>query len=883
MSFARRGQQFLSLLLFVYALYIPSASSCGVLVHNEVARRSQFLVSSSDFAALIADPQSLQAGAFFPDWGYKCFQTDDDAEIAHWPPFIKAAVEYIQETYPIWSDAVSLIAFLFGITAHDSADATWHSLHLQSGLLDLLAAADFGGNVGDAHTALDTGGDFVFATRWQETGSAWLSSEWKVPLADLVKIYKRLGRDVNEYTLRYCVMRGLALVRGSLVLGPQLSPKFSPKTMIDRLDDYYLGGIDEMSARAAGCWHGLFDWLETTPSTDPWDLCDVFQAIRGNTYSKPHKRRGGHSAAIQEFADNAVEHVVVSSDAQGVERYTLSPSNDLNRIEFDSIAFLLSNRSKPPVSFPAQHGSPVDQVPLRDKTSPKEGLLPGFESGLQKPSYGADPIYLATYAGYSQFGQSITVGSFDPTAPNELQAVIGAPLESEDSRKPHAGSIYLMPLRDIPASSEASIDLKSGASGSVKAIKSSPSEDHIIDARFGTSSVGWTLGDQSYVVSSSPGPQIYHGPGAPPGTAVSGKVEVFSGSQILFDVKLLGAQLGRSGHRQFGSSMLTADLNGDGLQELLVASKYSDGWRFDGCGFKGESQAGEGFIMIIQANASEINNLLTTITTHGISVLINEGSAIPINNTTTGPHLHLSVLSLPPSEKAKEPCMTTSYDWFGDSMAYLPPNLLLVGAPGRNKVFVFEFPRGTLEPSLIHTIPGPIANSSFGANSIASGVVAGQTWIAIAAPNEEVEGQVQAGVVRLYVVLKGDAFGVQLIAELAAAPVEAFGKFGMTLRASTDLLYIGSAYSHKERGAVWLVDVGEIIGASSTGSHRRLQVRNFLKGAEAKAHFGHSLAVADIRGTGRRDLLVGVPFAGVTSEEEGGQYHGAVAVFWDKS
>lgn len=189
---------------------------------------------------------SFQAGAFFPDWGYQCLSNDDPAEAAHWPPFLVASVEHIVSKYGFLNDTISrsaeeqahlqgLIAFVFAVAGHQTADATWHAIRLPSGFLAALAGVDFGGDVAKAHRVLDFGGDFMLATRlarMEGSSRGWIGDEWKVPVKDLVSIYERAGMDVNAFVLRYCTMRGLAALRSGLAVGPSLFVSPPPSCLL---------------------------------------------------------------------------------------------------------------------------------------------------------------------------------------------------------------------------------------------------------------------------------------------------------------------------------------------------------------------------------------------------------------------------------------------------------------------------------------------------------------------------------------------------------------------------------------------------------------------------------------------------------------------------
>ena len=219
-----------------------------IRVHNEVFQRSAdiFTLPTSNedisvhqgvFSRLLKiHTESVQAGAFFPDWGYQCLNTNDDAEAAHWPPFLIASVEHINSQYgsptskqqrtPEEQEHLEkLIGFVFAVASHQTADATWHAIRLPTGFMNALAGVDFDGDEATAHRVLDLGGDVVLSSRIArngEDGKVWIGDKWWVPVEDLVAIYSRIGRDVSGFIMRYCTMRGLAALRSGLTVGPSL-------------------------------------------------------------------------------------------------------------------------------------------------------------------------------------------------------------------------------------------------------------------------------------------------------------------------------------------------------------------------------------------------------------------------------------------------------------------------------------------------------------------------------------------------------------------------------------------------------------------------------------------------------------------------------------
>ncbi|KAJ2156239.1 hypothetical protein GGH16_005685, partial [Coemansia sp. RSA 560] len=127
------------------AVFGACVQGCGPAVHNEAAERARqwfykHTAMDNDRVSLYRDildrhPSPLQAGTVFPDWGYGCLSMDNEAEAAHWTPFLEHGLTYFHQTYtqPYSARAEQLISFLFGVAAHQVSDEQWHSL---SGLRD---------------------------------------------------------------------------------------------------------------------------------------------------------------------------------------------------------------------------------------------------------------------------------------------------------------------------------------------------------------------------------------------------------------------------------------------------------------------------------------------------------------------------------------------------------------------------------------------------------------------------------------------------------------------------------------------------------------------------------------------------------------------------
>ncbi|KAH8150191.1 uncharacterized protein LAJ45_05877 [Morchella importuna] len=861
--------------LIASTLYWGTALSCGVLVHNEVLHRSTHLFSLPNsvpdltqitplISPLLLSPTNtpfLQSGAFFPDWGYQCLSTDSAAEAAHWPPFLVASVEHIISKYGYLNDTTlrstdeqehleGLISFIFAIAGHQTQDASWHAIRLPSGLLAALAAVDFGGDEEKAHRVLDFGGDFMVAARLARMGQesrAWIGGEWKVPIDDIMEIYKRMGREVNKFVLRYCTMRGLAALRSDLAVGPSLLDSMASQSpmLVNSLDDYYLGGLDEMTSRTVSCWSNLTRWFANGIDPDEkirngWGICDVFRAIkaRGGAGDTGHSHAQEQLPLITEYSNKELKHITVHTDQFGVETYTLPPL------------------SPPPGPVPAHPPHPNSKAPKF-----------------------SEPTYIATYTPYARFGSSLSVGAFTPDSSKPSLAV-GAPTESEDSSRPGEGNVYVLPLSDFLSSSSEPTPFSALQPEYVtpQRVQKAISTHTAVDQRFGTASTAWKTQGMTLLAVSAPGPLSYEAatPSLPfTENGVAGRIDVFrpGEGERWVSLSIKGAELGGIGRRWWGEEMIAADLDGSGNEWLVVSGSRSDAKRV--CEGRERVQMGEGEVGLFQlvpSSAALESNITITTDLH----------------TTADLSLKTHHIPLPPSEKTPLPCSATAtYESFGTALSFLPKSHTLLIAAGTGKTFAYRLVDNT--PSLVFTIPSPSLSRTA---SLAAGVsAAGVEWIAVGSPDEDVDGVVQAGVVRLYALGKGDQ--LRLVAELVAegeGELTRYAKFGRTIVADQGSggVWVGSELWDGERGGVWWVDVDALLAPAPAGFVQRLQnvlgkggveevsrvaVGLVMQGAEANARFAGSLAVTE------EALVVGIPYAGVGREEQGERFYGAVAVY----
>ena len=254
-------------LLALSLIFCPrQALPCGQTTHGEVSERAILAFDAEgypDYHALITGHRdALQAGARFPDWGYP-FGFHDEAEAAHWDPFLKAAANYLHDTYPRpWDEETEKTAtFLLGVMAHNVADDHWHTRG-RDGFLKVMGDQDFHGIFQDAHNVGDFGGDVLCA---YELDLSWMTDSWYVPVDDMAQVYHDLG---------YCTVTPEILTTYNYLLfvashaekagGALFFPLFSEPSpfMVEQFHDYFLGGLDDMAIWTAWRWREVIDWVE---------------------------------------------------------------------------------------------------------------------------------------------------------------------------------------------------------------------------------------------------------------------------------------------------------------------------------------------------------------------------------------------------------------------------------------------------------------------------------------------------------------------------------------------------------------------------------------------------------------------------------------------
>ena len=192
----------------------PQAThACGMEEHSSVAHRTLSYfgnLTHSPNSTLYNDlirkhPNSVLAGADFPDFLYACGTDHDAGEAAHWPPWQATAVNYTR-TFPdfisgggaLTDDTEQFMAFVFGVSVHYIADELWEGLNGQlgngQGFVRVMAAANLnstGTNDNDEGPA-NMAGDFHMS---YSTDQGWLHAwEREYPLEKILEVYHLYGK-----------------------------------------------------------------------------------------------------------------------------------------------------------------------------------------------------------------------------------------------------------------------------------------------------------------------------------------------------------------------------------------------------------------------------------------------------------------------------------------------------------------------------------------------------------------------------------------------------------------------------------------------------------------------------------------------------------------
>lgn len=762
---------------------------CGVAVHLSLVSRTLSYMPE----AVNQDVGYSQTGAFFPDAFYSCMGLSDAAEDSHWPPFLKIAVEYWWEKYNNghqgpeynkfgdWlknpfraaqsvlrkerkSSGDQLKAFIYGILTHQVADVSWHSLGVKQGLLIMLTRMEFDGDIDRAHSVLDTGGDMILLKRLLNSGHdlEWFNKgklAWNYPTDDIIEIYKRAGYAVSKSSLDYCMIRGKAALETEFRIAKPGFVGFANQSplLLEALEDYYLGGMMEMTMAIRHCIDRLDHWFEVGPDEDPWDLCQVFDQKRPSI---------------------------------GQETYTIWPSTDEEYVK-------------------------IEQVPVNERVSWEHVVSshPWFSSRNDGPTI------LTTGMSQGLFGKSVAFGNFLEGLPS---IAFSAPFESADDGSPK-GSVYVMALSELLDEGKSSEDQRRK-----KQIRSGPSSVYEYNERYGDKLATIEIAGEDILVVSRPG--------------ISKLDFYYQGmpiAHINFDP--VQTEYGELGRKLVGEELLVADVDGDGIQDLVVGSPRSD--------VDGISQEGEVFIIYGNSFAEFVKR----------SIVGGAKNAMRLED-----QLRVNVIHLP--AHGRDP--KVGYSLFGRrlSMAGLT---LLIGAPGRSKVYGFTQSGKKLAFELQ---PDTDINSytGFGNDIVAST----DSWVAVSNSHENVEYSsmkqcMQCGVIYMFRISEdGRVYRQAKLSPPDGRSFDRFGQNGVLIDNST--LYITSPYANNDRGVIWRVDLSRNIDDTTTADQ-------IISQGPPPYSSGFGSAINGIQLPNNQTLLaIGMPYYGSTYNS---LLQGAVAIY----
>ncbi|KAG0169427.1 Glycosylphosphatidylinositol specific phospholipase D1 [Apophysomyces sp. BC1015] len=768
------------------------ATACGISVHNEVTHRSlELFPSQTSMQRMYKDmmtqsPGYVQAGSFFPDWGYQCLGYQQQSEDAHWAPFIKTAVHYIRETYPRpWQDphVKGLVAFVFSIMSHDMADVKWHSLAgLRDYFIHAMAHMNFDGNIAKAHTAADTGAEFTLR-HFSEL--AYLNETWQVPVRDMINIYRRLYDGTlipipSENDLKQCMTAGFLASKIDVKLGHIMFGYYGSKSpfLIEQLNDYHKGGLQDMSASVAECFsdligafeHGYYprgvlctSYFDNESSSAEAKHCPVVDAARDY-----HQLAIEHGLILHETYDDTKGTLTLSmnaSDTYAIEQ-EIEPLLPITHL-FNSFNVQQQEQQQQQLVFQSS----------QSKISANQCRIVSRDS--QSPAVVTLSLPVSSVA----VGYATTTGDFN--GDGQLDLAISAPYHSdEDDHKQGKRNIMAGTVFVVNGTNARLARRGRAASGDIRTESAVILKGKDAHGRFGwsTATVDFNQDGVDDLAVASPFSHNY-----------TGHIDVFFGHRGLeglsakADVRIK-LQPSAGPVEGFGLHLSGLDIDNDGYKDLVVGCPY--------CSVRNHVQAGSLHVFKSRPN--------------------------------------------PPQKLSKSDWVLVSqdvmsYEHFGGAIEFVPSEedcgTLVVGAPGTKisgqqqvgRVYGFQI-QPLLPARLAWSLTGSKKFQQFG--SVIAAGKSGKTkgLLAISSPSEDtysiLEKHWQAGVVRVYDwdALRADGleWGLErgLLRQMSGREIA--GHLGASVaffeQEGHPGLWIGEPMADKERGRVfrWSFDDDDV-------------------------------------------------------------------------
>uniref|UniRef100_A0A8C0H4I9 Phosphatidylinositol-glycan-specific phospholipase D n=1 Tax=Chelonoidis abingdonii TaxID=106734 RepID=A0A8C0H4I9_CHEAB len=457
---------------------------------------------------LINHQDAFQAGSLYPDAFYPVICRNGIfhyvSEDTHWAPFLNTSIHYIRKKYPQpWEEATEkLVAFLFGIASHMVADVSWHSLGIDQGFLRTME-------------------------NQFELDFSYLRADWYVPVKDLLAIYKEYyGQEViTEGTIIDCTYLLFLELHGEMLAVAKLFPSYAIKSpfLVERFQEYFLGGLDDMAFWSNNIFQLASHMLENGTSGCFIPENPLFIECNGE-----HKNKEQHKSVISSLTKTIEKNINYTE--KGV--YFNMQSWATKSLHFINSAFAQNVRK----AFAVTHQQSSNHV-----------SKPTASYFLKSP--------------YARLGWAMASGDLNQDGYEDL--VVGAP---GYSRLGHVqiGRVYIiysnlsgLPPVNMDLDKEADQVLEgfqpSGRFGSAIAVLDF-NEDGVPDVVVGAPSVGsqnLTYTGAVYVYLGTTGRGVSHWP----------NITIICQHTFC----------------NLGWSLLAADIDGDGKSDLVVGSPYAPG------------------------------------------------------------------------------------------------------------------------------------------------------------------------------------------------------------------------------------------------------------------------------------------------------------------
>ncbi|CAJ0759130.1 22488_t:CDS:10 [Entrophospora sp. SA101] len=832
-------------------IFITVVNCCGLSVHNEVTVRAIEFFKPT-IASRIKYSQFLkkykEIVQFFP------IGNDEAAE--------DASTEYIRENYnnSTWENDVNaqkIIAFLFAIVSHGAADTSWHSLEMESGFINAMAEMNYWGVYNDAHQAADNGGEFTLS---HMSEIDYLG----IPFKDLIAIYEKMGKTVTEPQIQFCIKRSYAFAEFNK----------SP-FLIEQLENYHRGGLNNMAANVHDCWNGLSNWFEDGPGNYS-SLCDAFKKSffteprynnkknwqnkdNGLTYVQAIKILEANGFEIDFYKDeNGIGHLKTRYNHNLLHHQEKEHLNTIER-EDSTIKIINQNAAnnnqinfnfKPTINTPQLSSKmpspPISNICSSSNTNNKEN--PDIELLCKAlPNDSEKIITLDSLYPYASFGHDMIVGDFNGDGIEDL--VISAPYYSNDPIAIHLGAIFIFyGKRNNQQSSPPktlSYDIIDTADQIIQG------HDLMSESRF-----GWSL---AVVDMNSDGIDDL-AVGAPSfgakDLAYTGKVYIYFGSK---DAKKLSdvpdIQIRTSSNtvkdnlqiEGFGYVLASGDIDNDGYKDLIIGCPHCGMYNITYLVLYTHSHIGAIFAFLSSSN--------------------HQGNISRHDNDWQ---------KLSPEKQA--------YEWFGSAIEVVKsPNnnsnsIIVVGAPGYGnkkqtvgKIYGFEIISTTnkiIKSFDKFDLSGTSEFQAFGSLIISGNFLNnGKNYILITSKSESYNGLFpgykiwQAGAVRL--------LDLDYIKQGALLSDEVM-KIGNGLLL---IKYGSESSSHLGSSVYWdeidrLLFVSEPFTFLESGRVYKYAIiipKECINGRQQQTRFGSKIIKYDFNGDGKKDLLIAAKHSSTSS------------------